>query len=42
MHLSRLDQSPQVDSHNGGVWKMFDRRGVRLGTYDAELNKIEK
>ncbi|HET9789354.1 MAG TPA: toxin C-terminal domain-containing protein, partial [Pyrinomonadaceae bacterium] len=24
-----------VDSHSGGVWKMFDRNGRRLGTYDA-------
>ena len=30
-----------VDSHNGGVWKMFDRRGDRLGTYDALLSKIK-
>lgn len=29
-----------VDSHIGGVWKMFDRQGRRLGTYDANLNRI--
>ena len=29
-----------VDSHSGGVWKMFDRAGRRLGTYDANLNRI--
>ena len=29
-----------VDSHSGGVWKMFDRRGRRLGTYDANLKRI--
>ena len=29
-----------VDSHIGGVWKMFDRAGRRLGTYDANLNRI--
>jgi Novel toxin 21 len=31
-----------VDSHSGGVWKMFDRRANRLGTYDAKLNRIGK
>jgi hypothetical protein len=25
-----------------GVWKQFDRHGNRLGTYDAELNRIKK
>lgn len=29
-----------VDSHSGGVWKMFDANGVRLGTFDANLKKI--
>lgn len=29
-----------VDSHSGGVWKMFDRNGLRLGTYDANLVRI--
>lgn len=29
-----------VDSHSGGVWKMFDRSGRRLGTYDGNLNRI--
>jgi len=29
-----------VDSHIGGVWKMFDRAGRRVGTYDANLNRI--
>ena len=29
-----------VDSHSGGVWKMFNRRGDRLGTYDANLSRI--
>lgn len=32
--------TPDVDGHNGGVWKMFDRRGNRLGTYDGTLNRI--
>jgi hypothetical protein len=29
-----------ADGHLGGVWKMFDRRGRRLGTFDAELKRI--
>ncbi len=29
-----------IDSHSGGVWKMFDRAGRRLGTYDANLTRI--
>jgi hypothetical protein len=29
-----------IDSHNGGVWKKFDRRGRRTGTYDGNLNRI--
>jgi len=32
--------TPDVDSHRGGVWKMFDRQGKRLGTYDANLKRI--
>jgi hypothetical protein len=32
--------TPDVDGHRGGVWKMFDRRGNRLGTFDANLNRI--
>lgn len=31
-----------VDSHIGGVWKMFDRHGQRIGTYDANLNYLGK
>jgi Novel toxin 21 len=34
--------TPDVDQHNGGVWKMFDQRGNRTGTYDADLNRIGK
>ena len=34
--------TPDVDSHIGGVWKMFDKKGRRLGTYDKDLNKIGK
>jgi RHS repeat-associated protein len=29
-----------ADSHRGGVWKMFNRSGERLGTYDANLKRI--
>ncbi len=38
--------SPDVDCHNGGVWKMADsvqnlgNRTTRMGTYDAYLNWI--
>jgi RHS repeat-associated protein len=34
--------TPDVHSHIGGVWKMFDRQGNRLGTFDANLKKIGK
>jgi hypothetical protein len=34
--------TPDVDGHNGGVWKMFDRSGKRLGTFDANLNQVGK
>ncbi|MFC0623766.1 polymorphic toxin-type HINT domain-containing protein [Kribbella deserti] len=31
--------SPDADEHNvSGGWKMFNRRGARIGTYDADLN----
>jgi hypothetical protein len=32
--------TPDIDSHNGGVWKVFDRKGRRVGTADALLNPI--
>lgn len=38
--------TPDVDSHNGGSWKMADSvknlgsKQRRMGTYDADLNKI--
>jgi len=32
--------TPDIDSHKGGVWKMYDQKGTRLGTYDADLNRI--
>jgi hypothetical protein len=31
-----------ADSHSGGVWKMFDRSGNRIGTFDQNLVKIAK
>ncbi len=31
-----------ADGHNGGVWKKFDRKGNRLGTYDVDLNYIKE
>jgi RHS repeat-associated protein len=34
--------TPDVDQHSGGVWKMFDQKGRRLGTYDGNLNRIGK
>jgi hypothetical protein len=32
--------TPDVDGHSGGAWKLFDRRGNRIGTYDEKLNRI--
>jgi hypothetical protein len=38
--------TPDVDGHNGGMWKMADShkalgsKTTRMGTYDAELNRI--
>lgn len=34
--------TPDVDSHKGGVWKMFDSKGRRVGTFDGDLRKIGK
>ncbi|MGW3118504.1 RHS repeat-associated core domain-containing protein [Streptomyces sp. NPDC001107] len=35
--------TPDVDGHNvTGGWKVFNRRGDRIGTYDADLNYIKK
>lgn len=31
-----------IDNHLGGAWKMFDRQGRRIGTYDVDLNLIGK
>ncbi|QMD23938.1 hypothetical protein HVZ46_05070 [Citrobacter freundii] len=34
--------TPDVDSHNvTNGWKMFDRKGNRIGTYDNDLNRIK-
>jgi filamentous hemagglutinin len=32
--------TPDRDMHKGGVWKMFDRRGNRVGTYNADLSGL--
>ncbi len=38
--------TPDIDGHNGGVWKMaksvkdLGRKNTRMGTYDANLNRI--
>jgi hypothetical protein len=29
-----------TDGHSFGVWKLFDRKGNRLGTYDQYLKQI--
>ncbi|MBV6702720.1 toxin C-terminal domain-containing protein [Kitasatospora aureofaciens] len=35
--------TPDVDSHNvTNGWKMFDRRGNRIGTYDSDLNYVKE
>jgi RHS repeat-associated protein len=31
--------TPDRDMHKGGVWKMFDRSGNRIGTYNADLTE---
>ncbi len=34
--------TPDIDSHNvTNGWKMFDRKGNRVGTYDSDLNRIK-
>jgi hypothetical protein len=32
--------TPDIDGHGGGVWKMFDNNGRRIGTYDINLSRI--
>ncbi|MGH3294144.1 MAG: toxin C-terminal domain-containing protein [Trebonia sp.] len=35
--------TPDVDGHNvTDGWKMFNRRGARIGTYDSELNYVKE
>jgi hypothetical protein len=35
--------TPDVDGHNvTNGWKMFNRRGVRIGTYNSELNYVKE
>jgi hypothetical protein len=34
--------TPDVDGHNtSNGWKMFDKKGRRLGTYDSDLNRLK-
>ncbi len=34
--------TPDIDSHNiTNGWKMFDRKGKRMGTYDSDLTRIK-
>jgi len=30
--------TPDRTAHGGDIWKMFDRFGNRLGTFDEDLN----
>ena len=32
--------TPDIDSHIGGVWKMFDSKFNRIGTFDENLTRI--
>lgn len=32
--------TPDRTGHGGGIWKMFDRHGNRLGTFDGNLNYL--
>lgn len=32
--------SPDADCHRGGVWKLFDRAGDRVATYNIDLTKV--
>jgi hypothetical protein len=35
--------TPDIDAHNvTHGWKMFNRRGQRIGTYDPDLNYLKK
>ena len=31
--------TPDVDSHSGGIWKMFSRNKIRIGTYNIDLTQ---
>ena len=34
--------TPDIDSHNvTNGWKIFDRKGERMGTYDSDLNRTK-
>ncbi|VTR97010.1 polymorphic toxin-type HINT domain-containing protein [Tuwongella immobilis] len=34
--------TPDADGHIGGVWKQFNQQGQRVGTLDANLNRLGK
>ena len=36
----RVFYTPDVDAHRGGVWKVFDSRGNRIGTVNVDLNLL--
>jgi hypothetical protein len=41
-----LNITPDIDGHNGGIWKMgktikdLNSKSTRMGTYDKNLNRI--
>ncbi|MFC4496165.1 putative T7SS-secreted protein [Streptomyces ovatisporus] len=42
-HNGRNYITPDVDGHNVSEgWKMFNRRGQRIGTYDSDLNYVKE
>lgn len=46
LRMGRRYITPDVDGHNGGVWKMADSvenlgsKQTRMGTYDAQLRRV--
>ena len=32
--------SPDRDGHKGGIWKMFNRKGFRLSTWNIDLTRV--
>lgn len=42
MPVSTIYITLDLNEHNiSNGWKMFDKRGNRLGTYDKNLNRIK-